>query len=706
MHRLFATASLVALISVSGASACGGGDDGPDGRWSLDHKEYSRVEGLPFLSPGNDSRINLQFLMMDAHPWRVTLPASPADGQPNPDSAISALFARSDLDAAFNAGLAPARGKQEAAGGSSFADGEGSRCLSLESGKQAFAAAVQAATGLSDTERSALIAERNQMAPSCADDNTAKATDSPAPASPLSAPAQGFETYLTGAKAFYAGAFDQALTQFGMLAKMDEAWLRESARYMVGRTLLNKAQIGAFAALDGVAEPKVTDQASLTASETELKAYLDAYPKGRYAASARGLLRRVYWLADDKAKLAAEYGWQIAHVTDAAANLTSSDLAQEIDSKYLGGVANETHDPNLLAVQDLMKLRGQASAKAKFTTADLEAQAPDFSGHEALFAFLKAARAYYADGDNAATLQLLGPAQPGSLSPPYLAFSREVLRGQALMAAGQYDAAIDHWKRIEPLASLPWQSEAVELGLAASWERAGTMNKVFLPETRIASPRIRTILLRYAAGPILLRQAVDDPQSTPSERATARFVLLFKEATRGHYTGFLRDYVPADLGKDEPKPSGEEGNKLTAFNWVGAKEPYQCPALKAVMSELAANAKSSHGLLCLTEFTRTTGLDAYDSGYPKPDELGGGKSIFPGEPFSRGETYKKLIADASTPDHDRAYALYRAVNCYRPAGINECGGKDVDVAQRKAWYNMLKSRYGATSWARSLGYYW
>ena len=86
--------------------------------------------------------------------------------------------------------------------------------------------------------------------------------------------------------------------------------------------------------------------------------------------------------------------------------------------------------------------------------------------------------------------------------------------------------------------------------------------------------------------------------------------------------------------------------------------------------------------------------------------MGGGKSIFPGEPFSRGEIYKRLIADPATPDHDKAYALYRAVQCYAPTGANGCGGKDVDEAQRKTWYNLLKSRYGSTSWARSLKYYW
>jgi hypothetical protein len=93
-------------------------------------------------------------------------------------------------------------------------------------------------------------------------------------------------------------------------------------------------------------------------------------------------------------------------------------------------------------------------------------------------------------------------------------------------------------------------------------------------------------------------------------------------------------------------------------------------------------------------------------GAEKPPTLPPPARTRPGKPFSRGEIYKKLIADPSTPDRDRAYALYRAVNCYGPSGHNACGGKDVELSQRKAWFKMLKSQYGATSWAQSLQYYW
>jgi hypothetical protein len=533
----------------------------------------------------------------------------------------------------------------------------------------------------------------------------------------LSPSARDFAVYLAGAKAFYAGDFDLASASFVRLAKAENAWLREAARYMAGRTLLNKAQVDAFAALDGAAEPKVANSAALTASETELSGYLSAYPTGRYAASARGLLRRLYWLAGDRVRLSAEYSWQIAHAGTPQANLDDGSLAQEIDAKFLSAGNGQVHDANLLAAEDLMRLRtvepsdpyfwgSAAPAKPGLTAADLAGQQADFAGHEALYSFLKAARAYYADGDYAATLKLLDPVQPGPLSPPYLAFSRETLRGQALMASNSLPAAIDHWTWLLPLASEPWQREAVELGLAMSWERAGTLNKVFAADSPITSPRIRAILLRFSAGPILLREAVANPKAASTERALARFVLLFKEATRGHYVGFLKDYDPAKTLTDlKPTPYLRAANDVS-FAWRGARDPYECPSLPEVIGELAATPRAAHGRLCLGEFIRTSSLDDFESVNPVANELGGAKSIFPGEAYSRGQVYKQLIDDPSTPQRDRAYALYRAINCYAPNGDNRCGGKGVDKPQRKAWFAMLKSGHGSTPWAQMSKYYW
>jgi len=685
------------LCPFAAAKACAGPEPGPS--WTLDYREYAGEDGLPFLSPGNDSRINLQFLMLDAASRSIAAPQSAL--RLNRQLEASGLFALSDLDTACGRAPPPS-------GAPPAADGEGSRCLSLEAGKRAFIEAARAESALTEGERAALIEARTRLTSSC----DAKSALGAALEDPLAktanptAVARDFAAYLIGAKAFYDGGFDEALGRFASLAKSENGWLRETARYMTARALLNKAQVGAFVDFDGTAEPKVSDKAALADAELAFKAYLSAYPAGRYADSARGLLRRVYWLARDKARLGAEYASLLLRVGAARSASAIPDLADEIDLKFFSE-KGESRDPNLLAVKDLMRMRRSGKEKPDFPARDLEAQAGDFAGREALYDFLNAARVYYVDGDAAQTLRLLGEPAPGPLSPPYLGFSHEALRGQALMAEGHYEKAAEHWRRLLPLTADSWQKEAVELGLALSWERLGTVNKVFLPETRIGSPRLRAILLRYIAGPILLRMAVENSDSSPKERRLARFVLLFKEATRGQYANFLQDFTAEGLRKDEAEAgSPTDAYKSTTLLWPGSSAPYACPALHEVVKELSANPNSSHGLLCLGEFMRVADFDGFESVHPPPEQLGGGKPIFPGEAFSRGEIYKKLLAEASTPERDKAYALFRLVNCYAPAGNNTCGGKDVELSQRKAWHDELKSRYGATPWARSLKFYW
>jgi len=689
MKLLLAGLATTALLCSAGPALACGPETPPSAPWTLDHRQYASDIGLPFLSPGNDSRINLQMLMMDAKPWPVN-----ASAQTAPSDILNAeiLFTRADFDAAFGA-AAPETP-------SGYADGEGSRCRSLDSGARAFTEAAQAASELTEAERAALIEARAKMVSGCSGQG-GTVSDVLAGVPKPSATARAFADYLNGARLFYDETFDMAADLFRGLRDAKNPWLKETASYMVGRAALNKAQVGAFDAFDQSGQPKVTDTPALAAAKTAFAAYLADYPNGRYAASARGLMRRVYWLGGDRDGLAAEYGKTFA---DASAQ-GAAGLAEEIDVKLLRPDGTLTHDPNLLAVADLIRLRSaDKKSRPAFPAADLDAQAADFAGREALFGFLKAARAYYADADAGAALNALGPIDEAPKS--WLAFSSEVLRGQALMAKGDWSGAVEHWRKLLPHADGPWRKEAVELGLAMSFERMGTLNKVFLPETRIGSPRLRAQVLTYAAGPILLRQAVADPLSTPQERRLARFVLLYKEATRGQYGNFLKDFSPEGIAKDEAEAPKMEFARASAFNWEGESKGYPCPALKQSIAVLAGDPENAHALLCLADFTRTQSLDGVEAGAPGADELGGAKPIFPGDVYARGDIYKKLIAREATPPADRAYALYRAVNCYAPSGRNDCGGKDVGKAQRKAWYDELKGRYGASKWAQSLRFYW
>lgn len=91
---------------------------------------------------------------------------------------------------------------------------------------------------------------------------------------------------------------------------------------------------------------------------------------------------------------------------------------------------------------------------------------------------------------------------------------------------------------------------------------------------------------------------------------------------------------------------------------------------------------------------------------PEANELGGTPSGFKGEVYSRLDGYRQVMDNAKAPREDKAYALFRAINCFAPAGYNTCGQQDIPQAERKQWFRTLKSTYADSSWAKELKYYW
>jgi hypothetical protein len=191
------------------------------------------------------------------------------------------------------------------------------------------------------------------------------------------------------------------------------------------------------------------------------------------------------------------------------------------------------------------------------------------------------------------------------------------------------------------------------------------------------------------------------------EHREAQYTLLYKDLLRGHYGEFVADVKTA--AKFAAPVADSNQRDVNQFSWAGSKDAgaYLCPALKDVAVSLAADSKQAKGLICLGEFVRIAGLDGHDlNTQPDIEQLGGTQSEFGGTLFSRLQAYKLIIANPKSPAEERAYALYRAVNCYAPSAYNSCGGIDVPIGMRAKWFKMLKTDYPASSWAKRLKYYW
>ena len=665
--------------------------------WTLDFAVKPECDNVAAaLVPGNDTRANLVLLMADRR-------GAPASAAPVPKP----LLAWRDFRTRFY--------ELAAAEASTYASGEGSRCRSDGDGAKSFSAAVEAASGLLPDERKSLLAARADHMPQCeAGANAAGLGSLPpaaeVPADVTSAEGHAFAAYLHGVSAFYAGQFDEAAKSFEGLRSDPDPWLGDTAAYMVARTLVNELQVGAFDEYGTFKGSTAVDKTAARGAATNLDAYIRDHPNGRYAASARGLQRRVAWLAGWTEDLAARYAALIAQPA-AARGLDDVSLAEEIDSKLLPLLTPAmTRDPILLATLDLRAMRGATPGTPKAPRPDLAAQRDALAAVPGLYEFLEATEAFYGDRDARSVIGSV-PDDTRRRGGDHLWFSRQLLRGLALEAADDHNAR-GFWKELLPGTTRPLDSSTTELALALDDERHGDLDDSFATGSALKDPGMRKILLIHDAGPNLLRSRAGDAAASTRERQVALFTLLLKEVTGGLYGNFLVDAarVPADAptkGSVELDPLGDGDVPLGLFVRGETEGDIGCPVLTTTAAHLSRNPDGVRDRLCLAEWLRLNGFDPEH--YAKPQtkgELGTGPSTFPGALLTRSAVYRAVIVARTVSADNRAYALYRAVKCYEPSGYNGCGGLDAPKAERRRWYDALKRDYPDSRWAKRLSYWW
>ncbi len=683
------------------SSAAASGDAGCEPDWYATTASFNGCDNSPMMQPGNDTRANLLLMMLDGRGIAPSTAREPKNSEAESYYSADTLFVPWWW---FREYYVPT-GKER-----SYGSG-GSRCDSNETGAAAFIAAISAARGVSEAERATLIGARKGMTIDC-DKESSLATPAANLAAQLSgSEAKAFGAYLDGALAFYQGNQSAARAAFEKAsAAGKDDWLKDTARYMIARAQLNGASEGLYDKWGYRDEKVAIDNAKVKAAEDALNAYLKAYPNGRYAASARGLLRRTYWLGGDFKRLEAEYARLIGET-----GIVVPDLIEEIDLKLLPNASTSQH-PMILAVMDLIRMRGESlgysykdCCEKPLTADDLAGQAAVFSKHPALYQYLQAAQAFYVGKNPKEVLRLI-PDAAKQKEFSHIQFARQMLRGEALSATRDRNAR-GFFVEMLPGAKSQHQRWLVELAIANHDEKSGQVARVFEKGSPVQNAIIRRILLVNTADAPLLRQQATNAAVDKNERDVALFTLLKKELEAGHYKAFLSDIalLPAGL---EPEtgayvyPYGDGAVQLGAFVGSVGSNLYPCPDIKGVITTLSGNPNDTKGQLCLADFMR----ERLDTGYwidPTDNEaLGTTKSPLEAKPYSRMAVYQKLIADPKVTGNDKAYALNRAIRCFQSSGYNHCGSQEIPVSQRKAWFQQLKRDYPNNPIATSLQYYW
>ncbi len=664
-------------------------------QWNVVQYDFGSCNNSAILGPGNDTRVNLLLLMQDFYPEGGGAQSTEAEPLFAWRSLRDNLFYEEQIEGTF------AR--------------ENSRCGSNPSGAAAFEKAINSAKNVSATERQILIKIRRDFAPECGGDIGTIPVLAELGAIKLNA-AKEFADYLAAAVRFYAGDLQNASTGFSSLSNAKSVWVRETAQYMFARNALNEVQENAFDEYGFFDRKNKIDDVLLEKARSGFENYLKTWPKGQYTHSAKGLMRRIYWLGNDGVKLGAAYRRHLADYSHGESEdlgvANHADLAEEIDLKLLSGDNDAVlgGDPLFVAVDDLRRMRQSAASTGKqITRAEIEEQKPIFFKHPDLHQYLLAAHAFFVDKKPAEVIAMI----PDSARFPrmgYIHFSRQALRGLALDAVKDRGAR-GFWEQLTANAGKIPQGAIAQMALAMNMERGNAVAEIFAPKSLVQDTTVRHILMANVASPAILRAQSLDQKRHPKEREIALFTLLYKGLSRGRYSEFVSDLNLTP--KDAPTEGyfydllGAEDIPVGLFKAGGKKGEFACPLVRDNAATLSKNTKDVRARLCVADFFRINGFDQIQlDRQPDAGQLGSGKSLFPGQPYSRLELYKELILDPKTASEEKAYALYRAVNCYAPGGTNSCGGKSVTQPQRKEWHDQLKREFPKSAWAQKLRYFW
>ncbi|EIJ41909.1 hypothetical protein BegalDRAFT_1005 [Beggiatoa alba B18LD] len=530
--------------------------------------------------------------------------------------------------------------------------------------------------------------------------------------------AQAMAIYLQGVNAFYSSDFTSAETEFNKLINQENTWLKETALYMLGRVALN--------------------QLDETKTEERFNAYLKQYPEGIYAESAQGLFRRLYKLTKNQNKLTQALT-QIAQSQQTTSTEQLINLIDEVehnlffpyseeiptDTSYLANMRDVIKwNPSIFtAVAILTRMRTMEGESAQSIPAtELQTLQATFAQANLtdLYTYLLLADSYFIQKNYA---DVISKTNTLTLKNPInnLTFSTFILRALAFEKLQQLDKAVTIYLDLFKHTEHPIQKRQLQLALAYHYEYRGKIKAVFASDSLVTDKHLRHLLIQRVASASLLEELLNASHIEAQSKSVALKTLLFKLLQHNQYNEFLRIYQQYPI---DNYPSFPE---LAHFQWTGETPknaeiedsdiPYTCPSLQKAVQTLAKNNTDAHALNCVGEFFRLFFYYDFADIFPfynvthsasnkPPRYLGETSDNFTGKAYSRLDYSLAVIDNPKAPKDAKAYALYRAINCFATSGENHCGQQKIAKEQRANWFRTLKGKYKESIWAERQKYYW
>ena len=652
---------------------------------------YDPCNNLPVLIPGNDNHTNMYLLLSDLGVATIQ--------SPKPDSNLwDAVYG----NVPFPVDSLTAENKilnQRAFNPSDVSNYE-ERCSTIEISKETFTQQVNSNKNISTIEKQVLINERNKL--SDCSIKTALLNIDPN----WSVTARQYASYLNASISFYNANFSTANKIYAVLSNVDDAWLKETSQYMQIRSVLNSAYATGMNQYGDVDLDKINKNL-LKQFLDNITTYLKLYPNGQYVASARGFMRRGFWLTGRQDLFVNEIVWQLNNPKSKYYNIEINNLPAEIDRRIFSSQyfdVKNLKDPFFLATYDLMQMREKSDKDFHpLTWNQLNAQKDYFKSQPELFKYLQAVQLFYVQKKPQEASSYL---TDSSHANPYLQFSQSFLKGQILETINKTQAE-QYWAQQLSKAKNSNQRGLFETALANHLNSKQDITPFLSKNPQISQLNLQKHFIVYKANEASLQKFIQSNQSTIDQKQAAIFILLNKALNHQNYTLFNQSYtyLPHNFTQYKGYESIEKlKNKppFADFIWSGITITPQlkCANLITLTQQLEKSPKDPLFNICIGEYIRAP--KAYYSNDWSGDVDHSG---FKGAVFTRGQVYKDIIKNGPKGEI-QAYALYRAIMCYSPSGNNDCSDKDVSKSVRKQWFDQIKQDYPNTNLAKSLKYYW
>jgi hypothetical protein len=676
--------------------------------------------GTAYLHPWNDTRINLSLLLQDQRPQATPTQSTqmPAfDDSLAPKSVGFYIEEQNSSDAAHSAAVQtqlqrlkiPAEAITQAQ--SRLNNWREGRCVSDSwSSLQQFLSQLELA-GLKEEETHALGLARLALAGTCP---TSKAVPIEIE---LSTPAaKEFALYIKAAAAFYAGSFTDAGEIFKSLSDAKAPWLHETAHYMLGRVYLNIAQQGAADSW-GLFAKDAINTVHLSSAIQAFNTYLKRYPEGIYAASAKGLARKIAWLGQNQVELASLYGQEFKQSILNASYEGTISLINEIETHHWFLSNNNpqtasifTREPNwrvpeFAAVSVIARQRILDSSAAEKEQVPPFAVSPDViksslaefkkNGQEKLGHYLLLSHQFFVQRNHTAVLEATANiAVTDKLTN--VDFSSLYLRGLALERTQQKDKAYALWKALASNSKNAGARIQSQIAFIIHLAENDKLIEAFAENSLITYAPIRKPAITYSANAQVLEYIMQAKHTSTEEKREALFQLVRKNLLHQQYNEALRIIKLYPL---ENYALGDTYNQDHTLHASATK-------LADNLQQYLDNPKDLMALVNLAGRYQNHHITDRTQASLAPGRVGSFTAKWAGEIKSPLQVFQQVIADKNASAEVKAKALSGAINCFRRIGANRCDAQDIPIAQRKAWFRTLKKTYGNSEWAEAQEIYW